>query len=170
MINYFCSGYVEIGRQARFRFLWRKSWGFESLYPHQHRRKMSNSKNDKDLDTKTALTEDITESAQTETNSEEFDFISFDEINAYATFLGAKERLNGFRPGKIPLQLLYAKYPIVDNLIEMYSSIKNGNLYKEGFGVKIAKIDRFKNGIKILYEKFPIEKKEEEAVEVDIGD
>src|SRR5258708_5403328 len=27
-----CGG---IGRHARFRFWWRKSWGFKSLHPHQ---------------------------------------------------------------------------------------------------------------------------------------
>ena len=29
------SGRGEIGRRARFRFWYRKMWGFESLRPHQ---------------------------------------------------------------------------------------------------------------------------------------
>ena len=141
----------------------------------------SSMDNDKDLDMNPEVnkelenSENVNETNTEETiksnNQEESDFISFDEINAYATFLGSKEQLNGFRPGRIPTQLLFAKYPIVDNLIEMYVSIKNGNLYKEGFGVKIANVQRFKNGLKLIYDKFPIEKKdEEESTEVDIGD
>ncbi len=80
------------------------------------------------------------------------DFISFDEIDAYVTYLGDRTKVPGFRKGKIFLPILYLKFPnAVDDVIKTYIQLKSMFAASKQKQTKVEKIEKLDTGFLITY-------------------
>src|SRR6516164_2075749 len=120
-----------IGRRAGFRFRWRKSWGFESLRPHHLRHGIrrvgwrsgpsddrttekfsageAHGRDDK-AERKMQVTETLSQGLKREYDISLPASDLADKLNGQLAELKAKVRINGFRPGKVPVEHLRKVY------------------------------------------------------------
>jgi hypothetical protein len=80
------------------------------------------------------------------------DFMSFYEINFFLKFFTQNQRIDGFRPGKIPIPIIQMKNPwLMDHIFEMKCSQKSNELKEKNLYATIEKIIAEESGFRIFY-------------------